>query len=153
MTLTVGDADEMVEVLADPVLHEFTGGEPATLVDLRARYWSLVRGSGRDVERWLNWIVRRRSDNAAIGTMQATVMSPGDKPTALVAWTIGVDWQGKGFATEATIALVRWLEDHGVDSIVAHIHPDHAASAGVATRAGLRPTADVVEGEVVWRLP
>ena len=37
--------------------------------------------------------------------------------------------------------------------VVAHIHPDHAASARVATRAGLLPTPDQVDGEQVWRLP
>ena len=143
----------MVEVLADPALHEFTGGEPATLDELRDRYRSFVRGSGRDTELWLNWIVRPHVDGAAIGTMQATVMNPDNEPAAFVAWTIGVDWQGHGYATEATAALVGWLEDHGVDSIFAHIHPDHAASASVATRAGMQPTADVVDGEVVWCLP
>ena len=151
--LLIGDAEEMVEVLADPALHEFTGVEPATLDELRDRYRSFVRGSGRDTELWLNWIIRRHDDNSAIGTMQATVMNPDEKPVAFVAWTLGVDWQGKGYATEAAIALVKWLEDHGVDSIAAHIHPHHAASAGVATRAGLRATDDVVEGEIVWRLP
>ena len=151
--LLIGDAEEMVEVLADPALHEFTGGEPATRDELRDRYRSFVRGPGRDTELWLNWIIRRHDDNRAVGTMQATVMSPDDNPVAFVAWTLGVDWHGRGYATEATIALVLWLEDHGVDSIAAHIHPHHAASAGVATRAGLRPTDDVVEGEIVWRLP
>ena len=151
--LLLDDADEMVDVLADPALHEFTGGEPATLAELRDRYRSFVRGSGRDSELWLNWIIRRHDDNAAIGTMQATVLNPDDKAVAFVAWTIGTDWQRQGFATEATIALVGWLEDNGVDSIAAHIHPHHAASAAVATRAGLRPTADIAEGEVVWRLP
>ena len=151
--LLVDDAEEMVEVLADPTLHEFTGGEPATLDELRDRYRSWVGGSGRDNERWLNWIVRSRGDNAAVGTVQATVMNPDEKPVALVAWTIGVNWQRQGYASEATIALVEWFADRRVGSIVAHIHPDHLASASVATRAGLRPTTDVVDGEIVWCLP
>ena len=151
--LLVDDAEEMVEVLADPALHEFTGGKPATLDELRDRYRSWVDGSGRDTERWLNWIVRRGSDNAAIGTVQATVMSADRIPVAFVAWTVGVSWQRRGYATEATTALVQWLADRGVGPIVAHIHPDHVASASVAIRAGLRPTAGVVDGEVVWCLP
>jgi RimJ/RimL family protein N-acetyltransferase len=151
--LLIDDAEEMVNVLADPALHEFTGGEPATLVDLRDRYRSWIAGSGRDTERWLNWIVRCRGDGAAIGTVQATVMNPDADPVAFVAWTIGVGWQRQGYATEATAALVEWLVDHGVDAIVAHVHPQHIASANVATRAGLRPTSEVVDGEVVWRLP
>jgi len=151
--LLVGDADEMVGVLADPVLHGFIGGEPATLDELRDRYRLLVAGSGRDTEQWLNWVIRRRSDSAAIGTVPATVMNPDHDPVAFVAWTIGVGWQRQGYATEATVAVVDWLVDRGVGFIVAHIHPDHSASATVAMRAGLQPTEELVEGEVVWQLP
>jgi hypothetical protein len=39
------DADEMVDVLADPRLHQFIGGHPATLEELRARYATLTAGS------------------------------------------------------------------------------------------------------------
>ena len=44
-----------------------------------------------------------------------------------------------------------WLDDAGVRSIVAHVHPDHAASAAVARNAGLEPTETYVEGERAWR--
>ena len=69
-----------------------------------------------------------------------------------MAWVVGVPWQGHGYATEAATALVEWLRELGVDDIAAHIHPDHQASAAVAGRAGLHRTADLVDGEVVWRL-
>jgi len=36
--------------------------------------------------------------------------------------------------------------------ITAHIHPRHTASARVAERAGLFPTAEEVDGERAWRL-
>src|SRR4029453_3764196 len=36
------DADEMVDVLADPGLHQFIGGHPATLEELRARHATLT---------------------------------------------------------------------------------------------------------------
>jgi RimJ/RimL family protein N-acetyltransferase len=81
--------------------------------------------------------------------VQATIRDAGR--TAHVAWVIGVDWQRQGFASEAAAALVEWLRAGGVDEVVAHIHPDHAASATVATRAGLQPTDDLVDGELVWR--
>ena len=35
-----------VVVLADVALHEFTGGEPATVEEMRARYAIWVEGSG-----------------------------------------------------------------------------------------------------------
>ncbi len=150
--LRVEDAGEMVAVLADPALHRFTGGRPATLDELRVRYAALVRGSGSTAELWLNWIVRRSTDAAAVGTVQATIVDADSTPSAFVAWIIGTPWQGRGYAGEAALALVQWLTRHGVASIVAHVHPDHTASAGVAARAGLQPTGDVVDGETVWRV-
>jgi RimJ/RimL family protein N-acetyltransferase len=150
--LCVDDAEEMVIVLADPALHEFTGGQPSTLEELRVRYAAWVHGSGSDEELWLNWIVCVGSDGAAVGTVQATILNPGTDATALVAWTIGGPWQRQGYAGEAAAALVRWLVRHGVEEVAAHVHADHSASAGVAARAGLGPTNEVVDGEVVWRL-
>jgi RimJ/RimL family protein N-acetyltransferase len=150
--LRIDDAAEMADVLADPALHEFTGGEPATVDELRDRYASWVDGSGSDSEVWLNWVVRRAIDGSPVGAMQATVENPDSTPEAFVAWTIGTPWQRLGFASEATAGLVRWLVDQGIDSVVAHIHPDHVGSAHVATSAGLRPTSDIVDGEIVWRL-
>jgi RimJ/RimL family protein N-acetyltransferase len=149
--LRVDDAIDMVDVLDDERLHKFIGGHPADLDELRARYATLVAGSSDPAEVWLNWIVRRRADGLAIGTVQATVIVAERGRSALVAWVIGVPWQGKGFASEAARALVDWLRGVGVDEVAAHIHPQHHASATVATRAGLGRTDKQVDGEDVWR--
>ncbi len=147
------DADELVGVLDDERLHEFIGGRPLTLAELRDQYVRLAAGSPRAGEVWLNWIVRRRADSQPVGTVQATITSEDSRRTAQVAWIIGVEWQNQGFASEAARALVDWLRDQGVHEIVANIHPDHRASAAVATRAGLEPTEDEADGEQVWRTP
>jgi RimJ/RimL family protein N-acetyltransferase len=147
------DAGELVGVLADPALHRFTGGRPGSLEELRARYVAMAAGPGRADEVWRNWVVRRREDGQAVGTVQATLTRDGGRWTAAVAWVIGVPFQGRGYAGEAARALVGWLRGRQVDEVVAHVHPDHLASARVAARAGLRPTAERVDGEQVWRLP
>lgn len=143
----------MTGVLGDERLHEFIGGEPETITGLRERYARLVAGSPDAHELWLNWVVRRRSDAQPIGAVQATLTMGDGESTANVAWVIGVDWQNQGFASEAARALVGWLRQHGADNVVAHIHPDHQASAAVAIRAGLRPTDEQADGERVWRAP
>jgi RimJ/RimL family protein N-acetyltransferase len=148
--LTPADADEMVEVLADPTLYAFIGGEPPTLADLRTHYRQLVVGRSADgTEEWHNWIVRERPAGVAIGTVQATILEDGRR--ADIAWVVGVPWQGHGYATEAASALVAWLDQRGVEIVTAHVHPDHAASATVAARAGLSPTDQIEDGERVWR--
>ena len=140
-------AAEMVAVLSDPALYEFTGGEPPTPDELRARYERQAVGHSPDgSEVWLNWIVRTTDDARAIGFVQATVVDG----RADVAWLIGTPWQGRGYATEAAQKMLALLEQRGVREITAHIRADHAASARVAANLGLSPTDEVEDGEVVW---
>ena len=140
----------MCEVLGDEQMHTFTGGAPLSTDQMRARYHRLVVGQSRDgTELWFNWIVRL-DPAQPVGAMQATVAA--DRTRAEVAWEIGVPWQGHGYASEAAAAVVRWLVDSGVTDVRAMIHPAHLASARVAARAGLTPTTEVVDGELVWRL-
>ena len=68
----------------------------------------------------------------------------------MLAWVLGVGYQGMGYAREAGGALVAWLALQGVQRLVAYIHPEHTASMAVARTLGLEPTDDRVDGEVVW---
>jgi RimJ/RimL family protein N-acetyltransferase len=150
-SLTESDAEDMVGVLASPELYTFIGGEPPTLDALRERYARLAVGHSADgLQEWVNWIVRRAQDGVAVGTVQATVVDDGGR--ADVAWVIGAEFQGRGYAVEAASALVAWLRERGVAEINAHIRPGHAASAKVAERIGLAPTGELDdEGEQIWR--
>lgn len=149
--LSAGHADEMAAVLADPGLYAFTGGSPPTRQELRARYERWIAGSPDPAVSWCNWVISLRSPGFLAGTVQATI-STGDEPAAEVAWVVGTRWQGQGIATEATRALVGWLGRQSVKTVIAHIHPDHQASAAVAAAAGLTPTGQQQDGEMRWRL-
>ncbi|MFE5946580.1 GNAT family N-acetyltransferase [Streptomyces sp. NPDC056480] len=146
--LAVAHAEEMAGVLADPALHTFIGGAPLALPELRARYERLAAGSPDPATVWGNWAVRLRAEDRLTGTVQATVTEGGR--VAEVAWVIGTEWQGRGFAREAAEGLVTLLVEHGARTIVAHVHPDHTASASVAAAAGLTPTDRLEDGEVRW---
>lgn len=147
--LAVSDADEMVGVLSGAALYAFTGGSPPSLSELRTRYAGLAAGRSPDgSEEWRNWIIRREPGRAAVGYVQATVVDGGTR--AEIAWVVGLNWQRQGYAAEAAQALVAWLDARGVTVIQAHIHPDHAASAAVARRAGLVPTGQTDDGEQLW---
>ncbi|MEU9996085.1 GNAT family N-acetyltransferase [Streptomyces sp. NPDC050848] len=152
--LAVEHAEEMAGVLADPSLYVFIGGEPPTVAALCARYERQTAGSPEPGVSWCNWVVREREQGRLVGTVQATVHATvqGDG-SAEVAWVVGTPWQGRGFAREAVRALVDWLTTHArVDTVLAHIHPDHAASAAVAGSVGFTPTDVWQDGEVRWRL-
>lgn len=149
------DAEELIDVFGDERVYRFLASHPTTTEELRARLARLAADRLADEEGTAqrNWTVRRRSDGRAVGMLQAAFSDDGR--SAEIAWAVGVPWQRKGIASEAALAVVGWLERRGVVSITAHIHPDHDASAKVATRAGLRPTGEYRDHEGIreqlWR--
>jgi RimJ/RimL family protein N-acetyltransferase len=150
LPLRVEHAEEMAMVLSDPALHTFIGGTPDTSQVLRSRYQRMVAGSPDPTVAWRNWVIQLRDEARLTGTVQATISLSGHGAIAEIAWVVGTPWQGRGIATEATQGLLAWLSAQCVQTAIAHIHPDHLASAAVATACGLTPTDDWHDGEIRW---
>lgn len=146
-----GHADEMAAVLSDPALYAFTGGAPISPPALRTRYQRLAAGAPEPGVTWGNWVMQDRTTGRLAGYVQATITTGEHGPEAEVAWVVGTAWQGRGLATEAARGLIGWLAGHGVATIVAHIHPDHRASAAVAAAVGLSPSGGWHDGEQRWQ--
>jgi RimJ/RimL family protein N-acetyltransferase len=151
LPLGVEHAEEMAAVLSDPALHTFIGGIPDSPRALRSRYRRLTAGSPDPDITWLNWVIRLRDEDCLTGTVQATISPSETGPIAEIAWVVGTPWQGRGIATEAARGLVDWLGRQPVRAVIAHIHPEHQASAAVASAAGLTPTVERQDGEIRWR--
>lgn len=150
--LRVEHAEEMAGLLDDDRLHEFIGGAPLTRDGLRRQYARQATGRSADgAASWLNWILRRRRDHIAVGYIQATVPSVPPAQTAVLAWTIGLAFQGQGYAREAAAAVMRTLSAGGIRAFTAHIHPEHVTSIALARSLGFRPTGEWIDGEVVWK--
>jgi RimJ/RimL family protein N-acetyltransferase len=150
LPLHVEHAEEMAVVLSDPALHTFIGGTPDSPQALRSRYQRMTAGSPDPAISWLNWVIRLRDEGCLTGTVQATISPSSHGLIAEIAWVVGTPWQGRGIATEAAQGLVAWLSRQPVHTVIAHIHPEHRASAAVATAAGLTPTDEWLEGEIRW---
>ncbi len=144
-------AAELAPLLDDMALHEFTGGAPLSQAALAARYARLAsRRSPDGSQLWGNWVIRVRATGTAAGTVQATIPAGGPGTgTAEVAWVVVRRFQGHGYAKEAARSLVASLHQAGW-TVIAHIHPGHLASQGVARAAGLSPSGEVHDGEVRW---
>jgi RimJ/RimL family protein N-acetyltransferase len=146
----VDHAAEAARAFADERLHTFTGGTPADEATLRERFAVQVTGRSPDGrETWLNWMLRRRDTGELVGTVQATVREDG----AELAWVVAVPHQGHDYAREAALAVADRLRGRGVARFIAHVHPEHAASAAVSRALGLAPTDVLVDGEIRWAGP
>ena len=76
-------------------------------------------------------------------------MHEGDR--AVVAWVIGPQWQGHGYATEAARQMFALLVTRGVLRVEAYIEPGHASSERVAVRLGMTATGQLdSDGEQLW---
>lgn len=147
--LRIEHAVEMVDVLGDDELYEFIGGFPPNLEQLTERYEFQVARNHAENEEWFNWILRLGRHGAALGFVQATL----NGSNADVAWVVGVKWQGRGFAVEAGSRVITWFGDQGVNSFIAHIHPEHRVSQGVAHSLRFDNSGEVDEdGEEIWQL-
>ena len=148
--LLASHAQDMFPILSDSQLYGFTGDEPPeSQMALEERYRYLeTRKSPGESQLWLNWLVTLENNKTSIGYVQATVSESHTD----IAWVIGLQWQGNGYASEAATALVKWLQENDVKAIRSCIHPNHLASARVASNAGFSKSNATEDGEAVWML-
>ena len=141
----------LFDTLRDETLYVHTGGRPpATVGEVKNWFEALESRSSPDGKQvWLTWIIYLTVEQLPIGYLQATL----EDDQADIAWLVGSEWQGKGFASEGASRLVAWLGICGVGSISARIKPGHAVSFKVASAAGLEPVGYQEDGEDVWQLP
>jgi len=145
------DSHALFALLTDPEIHVFTGGCPPPSFDhVRAKIRRREsRRSPEGDELWLNWTLRLKADRSVVGYVQAGVTHG----RADLAWVVGVPFQRRGYASEASRRVLRWLRDDlDVHEVRANIHPEHVASRRVARNIGLLKSGERTdEGEEVWR--
>lgn len=98
--------------------------------------------------------VIHKSDNVLIGT--CGFPGPPDKNgVAEIAYGIAPSYQGKGYATEAAMALIEFAsKDPRVKTICAHTLAETNASTRVLEKCGFKKTGDAIDPEnnlAVWR--
>lgn len=148
--MTVNDAAELHALLWCPDPDSGTDDGPAAglpEVQARIRRWE-TRRSPDAAEVWLNWTLRLKHDQTAVGRMQATVTDQW----ADMAWVVGPRYRNQGYATEAGRCIAAWLlEFFNLGEVRATIHRDNAASLRVATKLGMRRTGDrTSDRDEVW---
>lgn len=140
-------AEEHAAALCAALAHEsvgrFLGGpEPATVEEMteRIRYVDEADPSEWG-ERWLNWVVRLRTDGTVIGRVEATVHVAREPVIAEIAYVFGPEWGGRGYATEATAWMLDHLRcDHAVAITYATVAPGNDASVRLLERLGFDPS-------------
>ncbi len=113
---------------------------------------ALREAHGPDPWRW-GFFVRHRESGNVIGT--AGFKGPPDAAGMVeIAYGVVPAYEGRGYATEAAAALVRFAsQQSAVRLIRAHTRPQPNASTRVLEKCGFRRMAEVDDPEdgLVWR--
>jgi RimJ/RimL family protein N-acetyltransferase len=91
-------------------------------------------------ERWI-WLAIEQATERMVGDVGFHGPVVG-VATVELGWQIVPASQGRGYATEAATALLRWAaERRGVESVIARIEPANSPSLRVAAKLGMREIA------------
>jgi RimJ/RimL family protein N-acetyltransferase len=152
------DFEDYAALWCDPRVVDFIGGAPRPRDDAWRRFcqgiglWTLF-GYGY-------WLVTDRATGQMVGVaglaqFERGILQLEGFPEA--GWAFGADHWGKGYATEAVAALVKWSDGRlGMNEIRCIIDPANAASIRVAERCGFARigavTSDLGESLVYARV-
>jgi RimJ/RimL family protein N-acetyltransferase len=132
------DLDAFAAINARPEVVRYLGGRPLTreqTADQLARieaHWA-EHGFGL-------WAAEDRSSSrfAGFAGLAHPYFLPAVMPAVEVGWRLDPDLWGRGLATEAGAASLRYgFEELGLERIVSIIDPRNAASRRVATKLGM----------------
>ena len=140
----ISDLDDVAALWGDPEVVRFVGGHPLDREEVWRRllrhvgHWTLF-GYGF-------WLVHERSTGAFVGELgfaeHHREVAPSFAGAPECGWMLAKRAQGQGFAAEALRAALAWsdAECEGVRTVCL-IHPNNAASIGLAGRIGFRQYA------------
>ncbi|MBI1213066.1 MAG: GNAT family N-acetyltransferase [Alphaproteobacteria bacterium] len=128
-----GDFEPFAKMMADPDVARYIAPAPMERPDAwRALssaigHW-VLRGYGA-------WSVIRKTDGAFLG--RVGMINPEGWPGLEIGWTLDKPYWGRGYATEAAAAAMRYaFLTQPVDRLISNIDPENKASQSVALRLG-----------------
>jgi [ribosomal protein S5]-alanine N-acetyltransferase len=133
--------DALMRALESPKTHEFVPGDPPVNREKFAtRLKKLESRISQDgLQHWLNWTVF--SGLEVIGMVQADVTDSSS--SASIAYMFHPNSWGKGFAFEATTAMLEHLKSQGITSFKAWTDTRNLASHKLLERLGFTKIEEI----------
>jgi RimJ/RimL family protein N-acetyltransferase len=99
---------------------------------------------------WRVRMIVERSSNTVVGSIN--LKGPPVAGDVEIGWGLNTEARGKGYATEASAALIRWVAQQAdVISVSATVPDDNYPSQRVAARLGLTRTNQTRRDLPLWR--
>ena len=140
--LRESDLDALAAIYADPRVTRFLDG-PRTREDTSTRLGWMI--AGHREQGFGLWATTLRADGTLVGRCGILVQDVEGAREHEIAYLLGSEWWGNGYATEAAAAI----RDHarsqlGFDRLISLIDPENTASQAVALRIGMHHERDLI---------
>lgn len=142
-------ADSLFGLMQDEAIYQWISARPPKSIDQLKSWWAQreSRLSPDENEAWLNWAVRRISDGAYVGKLDAEIDCMN------VATNIGYlffpDYWGKGYASESVLEIINHLSKNGVSKMLATVTLGNEASYRVLEKNGFIRTRVIPENDII----
>ena len=95
---------------------------------------------------WWAWLVSRREDCVAVGV--CGLCGRPEDGVVVLGYSVYPEMEGRGFATEASRALMGWIwRQPGVEAVRAYVPSWNGASLAVASKLGMEVVSHEVSRE------
>lgn len=147
--LTAAHADVLFLPLQDSRIYRWISALPPANLETLSRRWAALeaRLSPAGEAAWPAWAIRRASDGAYVGRMDAEVRV--NQVATNVGYALFPEFWRQGYATEAVRAVVEQFERQGVREARALVTCGNLASERVLLKAGFVHTRLICEGDTI----
>ena len=134
------DAGDALEIFGHTAVAPWLPADIPPVTD-RAAMLSVIRGWQDEGQESLaaagHWAVELKADRRLIGGCSLSFEAPGPENLKL-RWALSPTAWGRGYATEAGGALIRWaMHDGGAYQVFALVQPDNQRAEATAKRMGM----------------
>jgi RimJ/RimL family protein N-acetyltransferase len=144
-----GDLDSMHAMQSDPDVARWLYNEPRTLQETRELLGRKIDGALRAEDDWLSAAAVERESGHVVGDIALHWVSEEHK-TGEIGFILNPVYQGRGYATEAARAMLRFAFDGmGFHRVIGRTEARNTPSARVLEKLGMRLEAHFVENEWV----
>jgi len=135
--LELSDATTLQRLAGDPLIAATTLTIPHPYPDGAAEQFIALTQNDLEEERGLNLAIERREDHALLGVVSLAGYHPVHRRGEMGYW-IGLPYWGRGYATEAAGALIRYgFEELNLNSVFARHFTTNPASGRVMQKLGM----------------
>jgi aminoglycoside 6'-N-acetyltransferase len=132
------DAPAISAYRSDPEVHRFQGWERTDVEAVRAEIEEMRSRPPGDAGGWVQLSVEELATGVLVGDVGVALVD-GEPGVVKVGYTVDPSCQGRGYATEAVRALIRYAFDTlDADVVRMHASANNVASIRVAEKAGMR---------------